>query len=180
MDKDEVMDLNYSESSADTPFPMKSKRKLFHLIWWRYYTVSLKSYKIMSNDEWMKQTQYDYEAIRSKQVTNIAISGEGQLVAVNKTTYGPSASYYWKGHNWDMSAYASYNGNLRYWFCEKQNWLSDSANNGVSDMISKDYVITADVTTTKYLFDAMNCYVFILEMCAWWGIWYPPEYWGGC
>ena len=48
MDKDELMYLKYSKSSIDTLVTMKSKKKLVHLLWWRYYTVSLKSDKLMS------------------------------------------------------------------------------------------------------------------------------------
>ena len=86
MDKDEVMDLNYSKISTDTPVPIKLKKKLLHLIWWRDYTVSLKSDKLMYTDEWMKLTQDDYEDFRSKQAANISRSGERKLVAANKTT----------------------------------------------------------------------------------------------
>ena len=156
MDKDKVMDLKYYKSSRDTPVPMKSKNKLFHLLWWRDYTVSLKSDKIMSTDEWMKQTKDDYEFIQSKTVTNIYRSVEGQLVAANKTTQIPIASDFKKVHKRYILKYASYNGDIRYWFRERQNWLSNFSKNGVSDILSKDYVITADGTTEKYLFDAMN------------------------
>ena len=86
MDKDEVLTLKYSRSSIDTPVPMKPKKKLLHLLWWRDYTVSLKSDKLMYTDEWMKLTQDDYEDFRSKQAANISRSGERKLVAANKTT----------------------------------------------------------------------------------------------
>ena len=66
MEKDKVMALKYSKGSIDTPVPMKPKKKLFHLIWWRDYTVSLKSYKLMPTDEWMELTQDYYEAFQFK------------------------------------------------------------------------------------------------------------------
>ena len=86
MDKEKVLTLKYSRRSIDTPVPMKPKKKLLHLLWWRDYTVSLKSDKLMYTDEWMKLTQDDYEDFRSKQAANISRSGERKLVAANKTT----------------------------------------------------------------------------------------------
>ena len=87
-------------------------------------------------------------------------------MAANKTTEGPIASDSQKGHEQEILAYASYNGYLRYWFREKRNWLSNFANNVVFNMLSMDYFIKADGTTEKYLFHAMNNYVFILDICA--------------
>ena len=60
--KDKVMNLKYSNSSIDTPLPMKSEKKLLYLLWWRDYNLSLKSDKLMSTDVWMKLTQDIYEA----------------------------------------------------------------------------------------------------------------------
>ena len=62
MKKDKLMDLKYSKSSIDTPVPMKPKKKLLHLIWWRDYTASLKSDKLMSTNEWMKITKDYYKS----------------------------------------------------------------------------------------------------------------------
>ena len=106
----------------------------------------------------MKLTRDDYEAFLSKQVENISRSGEGQLVASNKTAEGPSASGFQKEHKQDIYSYASFNGYCRYWFRVEQNWLSNFANDCVSYMLSKDYLIPADGKTEKYLFDAINCY----------------------
>ena len=94
MDKDNAMVLKYSKSITDTPNPMKTKNKLLYLLWWIYYTVSLKSDKVMSTDEWMKIMQDDYEAFQSKWADTIDRSGEGQSRAVNKTTEVPSTSYF--------------------------------------------------------------------------------------
>ena len=63
MDKGKAIYLKYSKRSTDTPVPMKYKKKLLHLIWCRDYTVSLKLDKLMSTDEWTKQTKDDYEGI---------------------------------------------------------------------------------------------------------------------
>ena len=85
--------------------------------------MSLKPDKLMSADEWMKLTQDGDEDLQHKQAADIAISEEGQSVAVNITTDGPSASDFRKGHKQDISVYASCNGDRRYWFCVKRNWL---------------------------------------------------------
>ena len=79
MDKDEVLTLKYPRSSIDTPVPMKPKKKLLHLLWWRDYTVSLKSDKLMSTDEWMKLTQDDYEAFQSKKAEILTDKGRVNL-----------------------------------------------------------------------------------------------------
>ena len=92
MYKYELMALKYSKSSINTPFPMKPKKKLLQLLWWRDYTVSLKSDKLMSTYYWMKLTQDDYEAFRSKKAANFSISGEGQSTAENKTVEEPISS----------------------------------------------------------------------------------------
>ena len=39
MDKDEVMGLTYKKSGTETRVPMKSRKKLLHLLWWRDWTV---------------------------------------------------------------------------------------------------------------------------------------------
>ena len=66
MDKDKVMALKYSKSSIDTPVPVKSKKKLLHLLWWRDYTVSFKSDRLIPPADWMELTQDDYEDFQSK------------------------------------------------------------------------------------------------------------------
>ena len=66
MDKDKVMDLNYSKSIIETPVPVKSKKKLLHLLWLRDYTVSFKSDQLIPPADWMKLNQDDYEDFQSK------------------------------------------------------------------------------------------------------------------
>ena len=69
--------------------------------------MSLKSDKLMSTDEWMKLTQDDCEAFRSKLVANISRSGEVQSVAANTTIEVPSAYDFRKDQKLDISVYAS-------------------------------------------------------------------------
>ena len=64
--------------------------------------MSLESDKLIYADEWMKLIQDDYKALPSKHAANIYRSGEGQLVAGNKTTEGPSTSDFRKGHKKDI------------------------------------------------------------------------------
>ena len=107
MDKDKVMALKYSKSSIDTPVPVKSKKKLLHLLWWRDYTVSFKSDRLMPPADWMELTQDDYEDFQSKQAENIYRSREGYSVAENKKIEGTSAYDFRKGHKRDISEFAS-------------------------------------------------------------------------
>ena len=72
----------------------------------------------------MKITQDCYESLLSNQVANRYRSGEGESVATNKTIEGPSAYDLRKGHKQDISVYASCNGDCRFCFRAKRNWLT--------------------------------------------------------
>eukprot|EP00957_Ditylum_brightwellii_P024823 1876400-Ditylum_brightwellii.AAC.1 len=62
MDKEEVMKLLYTvkvtkgnkEVKVTKDVPMKSKKELLHLLWWRDHDVSLRASKLVTTKDWFK------------------------------------------------------------------------------------------------------------------------------
>ena len=65
MDKEEVIKMSYdivsSQDTVTTNVPMKSKKKLLHVLWWRDHEVSMKASKLITTDEWMQLTKEDFD-----------------------------------------------------------------------------------------------------------------------
>ena len=176
MDKDEVMALKYFErdskgavTAIDKVVPMKARKKLLHLLWWRDFLVSQMTSKLLQIDEWKALTKDAYDVFRTNQAPNIArasaitSSGGGNAVGITKS----QVSEFQKGHKRDVSVYMSFAGDWKHWFRVKRNWTSNFAADGVIDIVQPGYMIPVDGTEAKSLFDAKNRYVYnVFNACV--------------
>ncbi len=164
MDKDEIMALKYVDNAGAQPVtkdvPMKAKKRLLHLLWWRDHCVSQQADKHLAIDDWMKLTDDTYEVFRSTVAANIARVGSGKTTPEAAAVTSNQVLDFQRGHKRNVSAYMEFSGDRKSWFKVKRNWMSNAANDGIEVILSISYEVPEMKTEARQLFDSMNKYFY--------------------
>lgn len=165
MDKDEIMSLQYLDTSGAAPVrkdvPMKAKKRLLHLLWWRDHCVSQRADKHLEIDDWMKLTDVTYEAFRSTVAANIArAGGAGKTTPEAAAVTSNQVLDFQRGHKRNVAAYMDFSGDRKSWFKVKRNWMSNAANDGIEAILAISYEVPEIMTEARQLFDSMNKYFY--------------------
>ena len=120
MTREEVMELEYQESGTTLKVPMKSKKKLLHVLWWRDHEASMRASRLVTADDWLQLTEEVFQEFRDTQAANIARAGTGSSSGTSVPTGGTTLSsgtvtgsqvYDFRcSHKCDPSVYQSFNG----------------------------------------------------------------------
>ena len=171
MDKEEVMKLSYEMvSSSDTvtiQVPMKSKKKLLHVLWWRDHEVSIKASKLVTTDDWMQLTEEEFDLFVDTVAANMARSSIKSDPDATSTVTVKQVNDFQRGHKRDLTVYKAFNGDRRMWFMTKRNWHSNAANDGIKHLMNNNYIVPPDGTLAKTLFEDQNQYFYnVLQNCV--------------
>ena len=183
MDQEEVMGLEFpyvsKEAQGDEPeeveyatVPMKDRKRLLHLLWWRDHYVAQQSIKSITNDVWCELTAEEFNEFRVTTAANMArktsVSGSSGSSSVMTVT-SSQVQEFQKGHRRDIKVYADFKGDRRQWFRVKRNWMSNAANDGVADVVKdeNEFTLPASGTEAKLLYDQQNRYFYnALQQCV--------------
>ena len=164
MDKDEIMALKYVDDSGAQPVskdvPMKAKKRLLHLLWWRDHCVSQQADKHIAIEDWMKLTDDTYEAFRSTVAANLARGGSSKTTPEAAAVTSNQVLDFQRGHKRNVAAYMEFSGHRKSWFKVKRNWMSNAANDGIEAILLTSYEVPETKTEARQLFDSMNKYFY--------------------
>ncbi|MEL6802173.1 MAG: hypothetical protein AAFO91_00130, partial [Bacteroidota bacterium] len=174
MSQDEVMGLEYPDGAVTKKVPMKQRKLLLHVLWWRDAEAETRASRQVSVEDWQALTAEEFESFRDAEAANIARAGTSasggtaaRRTASTTAVTGKDVNEFRKTHKRDPSAYSKFNGEHRSWFQVKRNWKSNASNDGISELLSDNYAIPVLGTQAYDLYKAQNLYLYnVLQMCV--------------
>eukprot|EP00957_Ditylum_brightwellii_P212102 15366965-Ditylum_brightwellii.AAC.1 len=129
MDKEEVMRLLYTVkvTKGDKVFevpkdlPMKSKKKLLHVLWWCNHKVSLRASKLVTIEDWLDLTEDKFDIFVDTIAANMAKTAVKTDPDGASTVTVKQFNNFQRGHRKDSTVFKHFNGNCRMWCMGKRN-----------------------------------------------------------
>ena len=122
MSEEEIMDLKYPDGGTEKLVPMKLRKKLLHLLWWRDLEASKQSSGTVSIEDWNALTEEVYDSFRSVHAANRA-RGNGTVgmgvTSTNAVTQEKVVAFQ-KGHKRDRHHILSSTANDVVGFVSKE------------------------------------------------------------
>jgi hypothetical protein len=72
MDKDEIMSLTYKDGDDRREVPMRHKKKLLHVLWWRNHLMVQRANGVVTLEDWMDLTEEKYEFFRATEAPKMS------------------------------------------------------------------------------------------------------------
>ena len=124
MDKEEVMRLLYTvkvtkgnkEVEITKDVPMKSKKKLLHVLWWCNHEVLLRASKLVTTEDWLKLTENEFDIFVDTIAANMArITAKTDPDGASTVTV-KQVNDIQRGYRRDLTVFKHFNGDCRMWF----------------------------------------------------------------
>ena len=169
MSEEEIMQLTYIKADKDSTgtktlttsdVPMKQKKMLLHVLWWRDYEAEKNVNKLITADEWLELDEETFENFRCEHAANMTRTVVGSKVTSSNDSSMTSdnVTELQKSHKRDVNVYLKFAGDRKFWFRTKRNWTANVATDGIGHILSSSFDIPKDGSVAKQLFLLQNRY----------------------